>query len=265
LEKIPQAVQDCGITALPTYQPANFTQDYVQEQTPTNAIGIAPFPAFNPTKILQEHHQDRVDIRTLSLSERQALRRGLGITIRCGSRWNFTMPWRLFQTISTESTNIDRRVPTQLEFHLPANIEQEPFKVLVSWMLESMSARRVAYFQRTASFADNLSLVRAAKLLGMHVYVQRLFDYYWAYIKNNVPTYANMDVIDGLALDENDSFFGCLVGRLAHLRLTKKVEDVEGLERFLESRRRLGRAVKETMKEFKNRRRARNSGYCTSY
>ena len=102
-------------------------------------------------------------------------------------------------------------------------------------------------------------------MLGMHVYVQRLFDYYWAYIKNNVPTYAKMDVIDGLALDENDSFFRCLVGRLAHLKLTKKIEDVEGLEKFFEARQRLGRAVEESMEEFRDRRRARNLGYYTSY
>ena len=175
------------------------------------------------------------------------------------------MPWRLFQTVSTETANVDTRVPSRIEMHLPADIGQEPFKVLVSWMLESTSAKRVANFQRTDSFASDLALVRAAKLLGMHIYVQRLFDYYWAYIKNNLPTYAEMDVIDGLALDKNDSLFRCLVGRLAHLRLTKKIEDGEGLRRFLEGRRRLERAVEEAMEEFRDRRRAKNSGYHTGY
>jgi hypothetical protein len=40
-------------------------------------------------------------------------------------------------------------------------------------------------------------------------------------------------MIGGLALDENDSFFGRLVGRLTHLGLTKKLEEDEGIMRLL--------------------------------
>jgi hypothetical protein len=110
------------------------------------------------------------------------------------------------------------------------------------------------------SWALDLALVRTAKLLGMHIYVQRLLDDCWAYVKNNVPKYVEMSMRGGLALDGNDSFFGYLVGRLTHLGLSKKLEDDEEIKRALEGRQMLGRAVEEATKGLMDRKRARNSG-----
>lgn len=212
---------------------------------PMNYCGIAPFPAYDPAKVLRDNRQENIDIRQASFADRQGLRKGISICIRCDNRWNFSMPWRLFQAVSTAAAQVDTSNPLKLTLSLPSNIDQKPFMHLINWLIGALDTKRVASFKTLGSFAEDLALIRAAKLLGMHKYVQDIFNYRWGYLKNNMPTYEEIDVILSLALSKEDPFFCCIAGRLAHLRLKKAIPDMDKLDRYLAMNLRLGEAVSE--------------------
>ena len=219
--------------------------------SPTVDCGIAPFPPFDPSKLLLNHSQENVDIRTLSQIDRQGLTKGIGIRIYCDARWSFVVPWRLFQAVSIKAKLVDMRNPTALEFALPKNIDQSPFKVIVKWLVEAANFKEVPQLRGTDSFLDDLALIRAGKILGMDVYVQPIFNYYWAYIKNHLPTYEELDTIVFLALSSDDPFLNCTARRLAYLTLKDEIPDPENMENYMHAHPLLGQAVDTALVELR--------------
>ncbi|KAF2788355.1 hypothetical protein K505DRAFT_342158 [Melanomma pulvis-pyrius CBS 109.77] len=228
----------------------NTTPPLAKNSKPVNDCGIAPFPAYDPEKVLRDNRQENIDIRQTSFAARQEMRNGISICIRCDNQWDFLMPWRLFQAVSTAATQVDTSDPLKLTLALPGNIDQKPFMYLVNWLVGALSTKRVASVKSLGSFAEDLALLRAAKLLGMHKYVQDIFNYRWGYLKNNIPTYEEIDVILSLALSREDPFFCCIAGRLAHLRLKKAIPNMGELDRYLAMNPCLGEAVSECTEKF---------------
>ncbi|KAF2703272.1 hypothetical protein K504DRAFT_539027 [Pleomassaria siparia CBS 279.74] len=232
------------LTSMPTSMPAS---------TPAYDCGIAPFPKYNPQKLLQDHKQNQVDIRELSQEQRGELRKGVAVTIRCGNRWGFTMPWRLFQAVSQHAAKADTTHAAMIEFHITNQLDYAPFVTLVKWFINALDAKRVPELQRTDVFRDDLSLIRAAKELGMHKYVQHIFNYYWAYLKNQIAPFKEIDIILELALSEEDAFFVCITNRLAHLLLKDELKDTSELYAYLGAHPILGNSVKKTMERYRSR------------
>ncbi|KAF2275399.1 uncharacterized protein EI97DRAFT_443261 [Westerdykella ornata] len=209
-----------------------------------------PFPSY-----IEPHHFDAAtmdaegplgldNVRYLTAKDRQALLEGgLKLEILIGDKWVCSMPWRLFQALSTKATEISDSDPKVRQLRLPAGLSKMPFLYILEWLKQITTSSHFCLLKRRNDASEDISVCRAARLLGMTEYAQHIFNHYWFNFNNTTPSFDDISAVEQLATTEEKIglvghdgavLLDCIVKRLAYMVVNKKVPDSTALAEFLQ-------------------------------
>lgn len=197
------------------------------------------------------------NFRNLSAQERQALTQGeIKVNVLIGDKWACKMPWRLFEAMSTRAGDVDKGEQTVYKLRLPAGLSGKPFLYILDWIVDISRTKNFYLLKRRDSITEDVSISRAARLLGMMEYAQHIFNHYWALFKNTTPSFDDISAVEQLALTEDKVglvnhdagvFLGCISKRLAHQVYRQKVADKKALHDYLQKHQKLMAMVAESL------------------
>ncbi|KAG9191308.1 hypothetical protein G6011_09396 [Alternaria panax] len=96
----------------------------------------------------------------------------------------------------------------------------------------------------------DLQLCSAADFLGMNVYTQHLFNWYWARLSSSyLPDYADIDAISAIQTPVGDTFFRKVMNGMAKLDHERQTPYPQDFEAYSKSNGRFGLAVEEAKKK----------------
>jgi hypothetical protein len=93
------------------------------------------------------------------------------------------------------------------------------------------------------TFAQNVALLRAARVLGMERYTRHILKEFVDYLKTDLPSYEEIAIVEHNATSDQDPLWTGLVNHLCHDRHKKFIPDPEAFEAFLEQHPRLKKAM----------------------
>ncbi|CAI9637006.1 hypothetical protein GT037_004120 [Alternaria burnsii] len=162
------------------------------------------------------------------------------------------IPVALFRATSTKKEMVAGTNGTgPCIIKLPTNLEVQPVKDLIKHFIDLTTwnkfARDLHPYQST--YWD-LQMCSAADFLGMHVYTQHLFNWYWARISSgSLPDYADIDAISAVQTPVGDSIFRKVVNAIARLDFEGQIPDPYDYRVYLKTNERFGVAVEEAKKK----------------
>lgn len=198
----------------------------------SKSISAEPFPPyieprnFNAATMDAQAPLGLNNIRNLSFEKRKGLAQGPSLNIFIGDDWACKMPWRLFQALSTRAREINSSLRSRLELYFPAGLSQTPFMYILEWLHDITTKEQFRLLKGRNDVFEDVSVCRAARLLGMTEYAQHIFDHYWAAFNNGVPTYDDLTALVqiarteenvGLTRGDGGIFLDCVVTRVAQL------------------------------------------------
>ncbi|KAF2267715.1 hypothetical protein CC78DRAFT_576714 [Lojkania enalia] len=196
-------------------------------------------PKANPVANDIPTDPNHADLRDISLEARKSLLKGPSLKIFTGNDYVCSIPLLLFKAVSiTPPEAFSNR-----ELHLPACISGRPVLYIQSWLKAASTLPVVPELSAKNNLLADLSICRAAKLLGVEVYTKKIIGRYWAYLKNSIPTYEEMSEIESLALSPDDSFFALLVKRMTWLRSRDMIPDPEPFAEYITQHPKLSKAM----------------------
>ncbi|KAF1833477.1 hypothetical protein BDW02DRAFT_623613 [Decorospora gaudefroyi] len=115
--------------------------------------------------------------------------------------------------------------------------------LLKTWM-EPMCEEFEGYaVPAQTTFAANVAVLRAARLLGMERYCSHILAEYVHYLKTQLPSYEEIVEIESNATSAKDPLWTTMVNHLCHVRSKGLIPDFEDFEAFLEAHPRLQKAM----------------------
>lgn len=161
----------------------------------------------------------------MSFFQREALVSDNPLAIVAGGWYVCALPIELFRAMSKLDDQIDIDHPWGPAFFLP-EIETGPIIELMAWIRQLVETEDNANFDVTRDekgdlrTLHDLSLVRAARLLGMDLYVNKVFNVYVKHIKSGCVSSEDVDVVVKLALKKDDSLLLHLGKRIGEMVLS---------------------------------------------
>jgi hypothetical protein len=185
--------------------------------------------------------------------ERQALLKGPKITIYSGTHAVTGIFKRAAMAVSSVLNAHFVKNPSSLEYHLSAEDTVTPgaIRYLLDTYLHAMNLdfeAHAALMQPT--FSANITVLRAARKLGMEPYTRHILTSHVIYLKEHIPSYEEIDIIERNKTGEKDPLWTHMINHLCHARHHGYVQDPEEFEKFLEMHPVLKKAMAVTDKFF---------------
>ncbi|PVH98271.1 hypothetical protein DM02DRAFT_630397 [Periconia macrospinosa] len=191
------------------------------------------------------------DMRKLTLEERKKLGQGRKATVLIGSTKIGMVPMGMFMQCSELANKHFTENPLTGTISFPeGSMTVKAASAHLEWMNEHTYNKKVWSLQmsRTNPDRENLEIVRAARVMGLHnMYVGHFTRSYCDMIRDGMPSYELMDLIVELAYPENDPIFDCLVFNLVNRRKLGVLKPAE-LDKFLEKHEILASKIRKTEK-----------------
>lgn len=164
------------------------------------------------------------------------------------------IPIALFRATSTKKEMVAGTNGTEpFIITLPTTLEVQPVKDLIKHFMDLTTWNKLARdLHSYQSTYWDLQLCSAADFLGMNVYTQHLFNWYWARISSgSLPDYADIDAISAVQTPVGDNIFRKVVNAIARLDYEWQIPDPNDYGAYLETNQRFGVAVEEAKKKMK--------------
>jgi len=191
--------------------------------------------------------QNDISIYSLSYADRKLLAKGPKMHIR--DSWchlDIELPLALFHATSTKKDLVTTNTVNQRsEIALPDNLDSEMvielvqhLKNLVTW---KQHPRMLSSYKSTYK---DLQLCSVGEYLGMKIYTQHIFNWYWARIRSgHLPSYADIDAFTAVETPVGESLFKKLVNYIAKLDFENRIPDPVEYKEYSQSNQRFGTAV----------------------
>ena len=139
------------------------------------------------------------------------------------------------------------KFPESLEYRFaPDSIAPAAVAYLLTKWAKDMSQNFETYaVHMQGSFAKDVALLRASRLLGMEPYTKHMLSTYTHYLKDSLPSYQEIEIVELNATSEKDPLWTHMVNHLCHDRHKKLIPDPENFAHFLEEHPRLKEAMKK--------------------
>jgi hypothetical protein len=144
--------------------------------------------------------------------------------------------------------------PESLEYHSHVDV-LDPDAVrylLISWVREGSEEFQVHAVPIQDTFAENVALLRAARLLGMERYTKQILTTFIDYLQNELPSYEEIAIVERDATSRKDPLWTHMVNHLCHDRFKNQMPDPEVFATFLDDHPRLKTAMHDTDLYFAN-------------
>ncbi|KAF2746625.1 hypothetical protein M011DRAFT_468324 [Sporormia fimetaria CBS 119925] len=190
-----------------------------------------PFPPYiepslsNASKMVAPAPLKPDELRSLPSQTRSALvQDGQNVDILIGNKHITSIPWLLFRAISTRALDVEHLDSNRLALRLPEGLSRAPFVYISAYLLDVSFQESVSLLPRRESIVEDISVCRAARLLGLVEYTQHIFEYYLVFLKNANLNFGNVDAVEKLALTEQklglmgydgQAMLECMAARLA--------------------------------------------------
>jgi len=180
------------------------------------------------------------DIRRMPFTARATLVSDNALAIVAGGWYVCALPIELFRAMSKLDDQIDMDHPWGPAFSLP-DIETGPIVELVTWIRQLVDVEDYAKLDVMRNengelcTLHDLSLVRAAGLLGMQLYVNGMYNVYAKHIKSGRIGFEDVDSVVRLALKTYDSLLVQMGNRLGEMVLSgESPKEFPWLEGYLD-------------------------------
>lgn len=195
------------------------------------------------------------DIRKMDWKERQALLEGSQIKIILDAKVVDEIPQNIFMVASTNAHELLREHPRHII--LPAGTSIQPFEHIFKWLKQEVRSYNIP---RKDILVNDLLICRAGRFLGMDLYIEPIHRYYWAYLKNNIPTDREINWVMDFGTTSGNPYFKCMVDHLAwRFRHAPFVRQDE-LENLIAQKPALEEAIKEINALWDQRKRDKEEG-----
>ncbi|KAF2029355.1 hypothetical protein EK21DRAFT_89932 [Setomelanomma holmii] len=195
------------------------------------------------------------DLLTMIRQERQGLIRGLRITIFIGP----VAVGGIFKgaAIATSKVLDDHfsQNPESLDYHAPADLlSPEALRILlISWMRDTCQGFEAYAVPMQQKFAENVALLRAARILGMERYTRHILTVFVEYFKTELPSYEEITTVERNATSDKDPLWTAMVNHLCFCRYKELVPDPEDFAAYLALHPRLKQAMVEADEYSRNK------------
>ncbi|KAH7082185.1 hypothetical protein FB567DRAFT_403478, partial [Paraphoma chrysanthemicola] len=135
--------------------------------------------------------------------------------------------------------------PESVEYHFPAGY-LDPGAVrtlLVTWVRDNARKFEAYAVPMHDTFAQNVALLRASRMLGMELYTKHILHAFVEYLKDKLPSYEEIAIVERNATSNKDPLWTAMVNHLCHERYKKYMPDPEEFEAFLDQHPRLKKAI----------------------
>ncbi|KAH7070487.1 hypothetical protein BKA63DRAFT_398376, partial [Paraphoma chrysanthemicola] len=135
--------------------------------------------------------------------------------------------------------------PESDEYHFPANyLDPDAVRtLLVTWVRDNSRKFEAYAVPMHDTFAENVALLRASRMLGMETYTKHILHTFVDYLKNELPSYEEMVIVERNATSDKDPLWTAIVNHLCHERYKKYIPDPEVFQAFLDQHPRLKKAM----------------------
>ena len=178
--------------------------------------------------------------------KRQALLKGPRITIHVGDTSVTGIAKPAAMAASSTLQKHFARNPQSMEYRFSRG-QIHPGAVrllLIGWMQDICNEFEAHAIPSQKTFAEDIALLRAARLLGMQNYCPHIMADYINYLKSELPSYEEIVAVEKNAKSDNDPLWTTMVNHLCHERYKGLIHDAEEFERFLEKYPRLKKSMK---------------------
>ncbi|KAF1832226.1 hypothetical protein BDW02DRAFT_19701 [Decorospora gaudefroyi] len=160
------------------------------------------------------------------------------------------MPLALFRATS----NQPELVVKNNAIKLPPGLDVQMVKDLIEHLKELTTWKRYAKkLQSYESTYKDVQICSAADFLGMTIYTQHIFNWYWARIRSgDLPGYGDIDAFTAVNTPLGSKVFGKVVNLLAKLDFEDNIPDPENFGAYLESNERFRTALGDAKKKMRN-------------
>jgi hypothetical protein len=198
------------------------------------------------------------NIYSMSLENRQALLVGPKVTIRVGDQSIHHVPkYALMATSSVLNKHFINQAKSSEYRFTDDKVDHSAVRHLVQWLKSVCSSPQVFEVPSPKTFREVLSVLRAARLLGMNRYVKTITDTQIQYLKVKIPEYDEIVALEQMALSKTDPLWTTMVNSLCHDRFHGHIPDLPIFDKFVEQHPKLREAMRKTDKFFADRAMAR--------
>lgn len=189
-------------------------------------------------------HQPHENFYTMIRQKRQKLFQGPMITLRTGNTAVNGIYKRVAMAASPVLNKHFVEHPDSIEYSFSDHVVPGAVRYLLDiWMRHIRDAFEVYAVPGQDSFIKNVTLLRAARLLGMERYTRYILESHIVFLKNNLPTYEHIIIIEDNATSDKDPLWTSMVNHLCHERHKQLMPDPEDFAAFLENHLRLKAAM----------------------
>lgn len=187
--------------------------------------------------------------------ERMELVKGPKISISIGDTTIPNIPRRAAMAVSQTlnkhfSTNT---TGTNLHFEAGTLRPEAVRMLLVAWLQETCNTFEAEEVPLRYHFRRDISILQAARLLGMEPYTKSIMHHYVDYLYTQMPDDHEMACVEELRTSDRDPVWTKMINNLSHLRHKKRMPDPDRFAEFLKGHPDIARAVDEADAYFKAR------------
>jgi hypothetical protein len=148
--------------------------------------------------------------------ERLKLLTGPQITIYVGSTEIRGIYKRVALAASAVLSDFFTKNPESSEFRFPeGSVSPNAIRLLlVTWMKEACKEFELQEVTMRSSFAENIALLRASRLLGMERYVREILVAHVEYLQTELPSYEKIALVEQNARTDKDPLWTHMVSTL---------------------------------------------------
>jgi hypothetical protein len=186
------------------------------------------------------------DLYVMIRQQRQELFQGPLITIDVGDRDGVVkgIYKRVAMAVSPVLNRYFERNPYSMTYTSHEKGDANAVQYLLgTWMEYIRDQFEVQAVPMQETFVANVKLLRASRILGVERYTQHIMNTYLEYLKTELPSYEEIDIIDLNTTSEKDPLWTKMVNHLCHARHKQHIDDPEDFALFLSSRPRLTSAM----------------------
>lgn len=179
--------------------------------------------------------------------QRQNLFTGPRITINIGTVKVTGIFKRVAMAVSSVLNEHFVKSPDSVEYTSPDDIlVPGAVRYLLIAYPQNISQEFMAYaVPMQGTFAKNVSLLHASRKLGMEQYTRPLLNAHVSYLREELPSYEEIAIVERMATSEKDPLWTYMVNHLCHDRFKKLIPDSEDFEAFLTDHPRLMKAMEK--------------------
>ncbi|RAR09153.1 hypothetical protein DDE83_005696 [Stemphylium lycopersici] len=192
---------------------------------------------------------ENVKIYSLSSADRKLLAKGPKVHIvDYNGNFIIEMSYALFRAISTKKDLVAGTPGVQPGvIALPSGLDTAIVADMIQHFKDHTTSKQYAKDLKGYDMTyPDIQLCSAGDYLGMSIYTQHIFNWYWARLRSgHLPSYADIDAVTSVHTLQGDSIFRKVVQAVVAIDMEGGIPDPEDYQAYLETNGRFRVAVEE--------------------